>query len=118
MSEIERIEGVIQLVPRFENETDKEYFERATGCNFQKYDYAPDSLHESISDNDLYEKYVAIGDKLYKFLEYKQEDPYDNYCNLQKIDEGKIKFFSSFYNGCTCLSEMLEYTLQEIAKGE
>ena len=53
MSETEKFVGKIQLRPRLENETDKNYFERVTGCNWQKYDYEPDSIYEAIYDNNL-----------------------------------------------------------------
>ena len=51
--ETEKFVGKIQLRPRLDNETDKDYFERVTGCNWQKYDYEPDSINEAIYDNNL-----------------------------------------------------------------
>ena len=114
MSETERIEGIIKPIPRLEKETDKEYFERITKQNYQKYDYEPSSIQEAIYDNDLHKKFIYIKDKIYEFVEYKKCDPYESYCNLQKLDNEKIKFSTSFYNGGTCLKEMLEEALETL----
>lgn len=113
MSDTERIEGIIKFIPRNENETDKEYFERVTKCNYQKYSYEPDSIQEAIYDNDLNKKFISVKNKIYEFIEREDKDPYDCYCNLSKIDEEKIKFSTSFYNGGTCLQEMLEEALEK-----
>lgn len=108
MSENECIRGIIELVPRQENEEDKEYFERVTGQNYKKYDYDPSSLMEAIWDNDLGEQFIEIHNSIYKFIEYKELDPYGNFCNITSLPNGQIQFHTMFYNGGTCLQEMLE----------
>ena len=114
MSDYESIEGIIKSIPRKENEIDKDYFERVTGSIYQKYNYSSDNIQEAIYDNNLDDKYIYINNQLYEFIEYRQINDYDSYCHLQKIDEDRIKFFTRFYNGGTCLSEMLESSLRKI----
>ena len=115
MSETEKFVGKIQLRPRLENETDKDYFERVTGCNWQKYDYEPDSIYEAIYDNNLsyYEAkrgqkgYICLNKNIYEFLELEQRDTEESYCNLEKIQDDTYKFIAQYYNGGCSLDEIL-----------
>ena len=113
MSEIVRIKGKIQKVERIENETDKEYFERVTKRKWQVYNYTPNSIDEAIYDNNLYREYIEIDNSIYKFLEYKEVDLYSSFININK-EEDIYTFDTCFYDGGTCLEEML----REAIKGE
>ena len=106
MSETVRIKGKIQKVERLENETDKEYFERVTKGKWQVHNYTPNSIYEAMHDNNLYEKYIEIDNSIYKFLEYKEVDPYSSFININK-EEDIYTFDTCFYNGGTCLEEIL-----------
>lgn len=123
MSETVRYEGKIQLRPRLENETNKEYFERVTGKKWQKYDWEPECIEEAICDNSIsyYEAeenkkgYICINNNIYEFLEIKEKDVSDCYCDLENIGDNTYKFNASYYNGGTDLTEMLQ---DEFKKGE
>lgn len=120
MSETEKFVGKIQLRPRLENETDKDYFERVTGCNWEKYD---DSIDEAIYDNNLsyYEAkrgqkgYICLNKNIYEFLELEQRDTEESYCDLEKIQDDTYKFIAQYYNGGCGLGEILE---DEMRKNE
>lgn len=117
MSDYERFKGEIQLIPRNENESDKDYFERATNKPYSYdldgiQDY--DCIYEAIYENSIYKDFICIGNNIYRFNELKSLDPYGSYCNVQKIEEGKYKFETMFYNGGTCLSEMLSSELKKL----
>ena len=92
MSDYERFKGEIQLIPRNENESDKDYFERATNKPYS-YDFNGiqdyDCIYEAIYENSIYKDFICIGNNIYKFNELKSLDPYGSYCNIQKIEEGK-----------------------------
>ena len=113
MSETVRIKGKIQKVERLENETDKEYFERVTKGKWQVHNYPPNSIDEAIYDNNLYRGYIEIDNSIYKFLEYKKVGPYRPFININK-EEDIYTFDTCFYDGGTCLEEML----REKIKGE
>ena len=111
MSEIVRIKGKIQKVERIENETDKEYFERVTKGKWQVYNYTPTSIDEAIYDNNLYREYIEIDNSIYKFLEYKEVDLYSSFININK-EEDIYTFDTCFYDGGTCLEEMLREAIK------
>lgn len=118
MSETEKFTGKIQLKPRLENETDKEYFERVTGTNWVRYEeYPPEDIWNAIHDNDLtyYEAkrgkkgYMTLDNKnIYEILEIEQRDIEESYCILEQLDNNTIKFEAQFYNGGASLEEMIE----------
>lgn len=105
MSETEKFVGKIQLRPRLENETDKDYFERVTGCNWQKYDYEPDSITEAIYDNNLSYYEAKRGQKGYICLEYingklkgtKARDFYKEYAQTRSLYEHGYKVIGNIY---------------------
>ena len=126
MSETQKYIGKFQLRPRLENETDKEYFERITGCNYQRYDYEPDDINEAIHDNDLTHYDIKYGRKgylylqgnLYEIIEIEERDVYDDYCHLEQINDNTFKFETQFYNGGACLYEMIEWGFKKAGNND
>lgn len=66
-----------------------------------------DQLREDLSD-----RYIVIDHTLYEYLE-KTDLQYSSFCNITKIAPLTYEFTASFYNGGTCLGEMLEEALKE-----
>lgn len=58
-----------------------------------------------------YRKYIVLNDKIYKIddKEYEDDDIYEMYPN----EDGSYSYVMRFYNGGTCLSECLEWKLNE-----
>ena len=126
MSETNKFVGKIQLKPRKENETDKEYFERVTGANWVRYEeYPPEDIWNALHDNDLtyYEAkrgnkgFMTLDNKnIYEILEIEQRDIEESYCIIEQLEDNIIKFEAQFYNGGTDLEEMIMDEYKEQAK--
>ena len=117
MSDYEKFKGEIELIPRNESESDKDYFERATNKPYSYYFNGMrdcDCIYEAIYENNIYKDFVCIDNNIYKFNELKSLDPYGSYCNVQEIERGKYRFETMFYNGGTCLGEMLSSELEKL----
>lgn len=58
-------------------------------------------------------KYVKVKDKLFQIID--EQDLYNNYyTQIDKIDDDTYSFYSTYYNGGTCLTECLEYELEKM----
>lgn len=57
-------------------------------------------------------KYVTVGDKMYEMIEHEETE--DDICKFWKNSDGTISFMAEFYNGGTCLSEIVEYELSKL----
>ena len=79
--------------------------------NYKYYD----NPEEQVGD-ELYEKYVILQGELYEYLELVDEDPYESFAHVEEGDNGEIRFHSRYYNGGTCLSEMLDEALGKLNK--
>lgn len=110
MSEYEHIEGVIEKIPRLDEENIDDYFERATGCKCENKDWY-DSLSDMIWDNNLNRRFIVLNDEIYQFLRYQEIDNFD-YCEITQLKEDRYQFSTCFYNGGACLSEVLEDELK------
>ena len=71
-----------------------------------------DSWVEQLKE-DLSDRYLVLGNIIYEYLE-KEDLRYDSFCNLTKTGPFTYKFITSFHNGGTCLSEMIEEALKKI----
>lgn len=111
MSEQETITGYIKPIPRVgsgcDDEPDDIYFERATGGTWVTKGYTAENIQDAIGWNCLSDHFVCIGDTIYE-LHAKELDDSGCYCNMQESDDGTISFTTSYYNGGTCLTEMLQ----------
>ena len=74
-----------------------------------------DTAAEALAD-EFYEKYVHIDGELYKFIELVDEDPYDSFAHIEELEPGIFNFNSRYYNGGTCLSEMLQEGMVKLKK--
>jgi hypothetical protein len=82
----------------------------------EKVDSVPDyCTDEQDAFADLLsDEYFIYKGRLFA-LEYKDLDSQD-FIEITKSDDGTYKFTTSFYNGCTCLGEMLSDGLEEIGE--
>ena len=65
---------------------------------------------EEIDDYELEDNgYVVIdGNCIYKIELDKDFDVYDNFVEVNQIQDGVYEFITQFYNGSACLKEMLQ----------
>lgn len=101
MSEDNRFKGKLKQLHQQENESFDDLCKRI-------------SNGEDDFFNDNYEKYVLINDKLFEIVECEELDAYDNFCYLYSNEDNTISFLTQYYNGGTCLSEMLESELKKL----
>lgn len=61
---------------------------------------------------DMIEKYILIKDDIWEVFDHVQPDSFDGF-HITDNKDGTYSFTTTFYNGGTCLSEILE---EEVAK--
>lgn len=65
-------------------------------------------INEFIYNNSLESKYIVINNCLYEWLEHEcKYDEEDNFCDLKENQDKTISIHAQFYNGGTCLNEVL-----------
>lgn len=57
---------------------------------------------------ELWEKFVKVDGDLWEVIEDRQEDYYEDLSIIKLNEDGTLDYTIQFYNGRTCLSEMLE----------
>lgn len=78
------------------------------------YKYAEEVGEYELEDNG----YIIIGGNcIYKVELDKDFDVYDNFVEIAQVQDGVYKFVTQFYNGSTCLKEMLQEGFNQIEKG-
>jgi hypothetical protein len=91
-----------------------------TKCNeagITEIDSYPATWVEQFRDEFWYgneEKYFIHGEKVYEVIEHEELDCENYFMKLTKNEDGTISFIGQFYNGGTCLDEMLEEALDEM----
>jgi len=76
------------------------------------------SYHESWVEqfrDTFHEKYFIVGDEIWEAIEHIESDGDDLDIMIPNPD-GTITFVNQFYNGGTCLNEVIEEGLQKIRK--
>lgn len=116
MSDYEHQRGRLIPVEKEENETVKEYFQRALGDDFSEEDWDDNNVYDILHAPNLYEKYFYVKDIIYKVLECEEVDPYDDIQILKEDSRGGYYFEMKYYNGGTNLSEMIEESLEKLNK--
>jgi len=109
MSDYESYTGKIKKVIPIMGETFEERCERLYHTKGGKREY-----YEGILFDDFYDDFIKVGEELYEVIEKIEIDPYDYYCNLVEHEDGTISFSTRYYNGGTCLSEMVEDELNKL----
>lgn len=112
MSQTETHKGRLVEFPRKNEETDKNYLQRLLGEQFL-IDRWQESVQDYIYENDLYTKLLYYKETLYKNEDHLELD--EDVDIFIKTDRG-IEYFISFYNGGTCLTEMLEEGIDRVNK--
>lgn len=63
------------------------------------------------------EDYIVLNNKLYKILNFKSMDIYEDYCDITNLGGGVYTFETQFYNGGACLREMLQENFLKEVQG-
>lgn len=112
MSDYESHSGKLKIVEPKENETIEQLCKRLWIEQGNKEDdYEEDALF-----ND-YEKYLSTDGKVWEIVEHiKMGDEDDMFCRLHDNKDGTFSFHTRFYNGGTCMSEMVTEALEELGE--
>lgn len=122
MSDYEQHIGRIKPVYKQPNEAFYTYTKRIFGDAFkeecwreyEESDKDGDDLSNLIYECDLNEKAFLIKDVWYVVVESKEIDSYDDIQELLPQADGSYVYIMRFYNGGTCLEEMLEEALEKL----
>lgn len=112
MSDYESQSGKIKLIEPQENETRHDLLKRlwVTVHGKDEADFDEDDFF-----NEFYEDYIKVGDEIWEILEYEDEpDDADMFCKLSKNEDGSYTFFTRYYNGGTCMTEMIADAIEEL----
>ncbi len=112
MSDYESHSGKLRIVELKENETKEQLCKRLWIENEQSEE---DFKNESSLFEEFYNKYFDVNDKVWEVIEHKKMgDEDDMFCNLHDNKDGTYSFHTRFYNGGTCMSEMVTEVLEKL----
>lgn len=76
-------------------------------------------IDEFIYNNSLENKYIVLKNGLYEWLEHEcKYDEEDDFCDLKENQDKTISIHAQFYNGCTCLNEVLNDELDKLVESK
>jgi len=75
-----------------------------------------DDMFDFLDDCNCYEKLFYINENFYKVLEIEDVDPDYELQVLIKNSDGTYTFEMKYYNGGTCLEEMIQESLEKTKK--
>lgn len=105
MSETVVVTGKIQRLTTNEADTIEFCNKYIADHNLQEDAKDYDDVIEYIHEVEA-EKFMYLNKCLYKVLEQTRHDD-DDYCHIQDLGDGIFSFYTKYYNGGTCLHEML-----------
>lgn len=62
-----------------------------------------------------YERYFIVDGEIYEMIDHSESDD-EYFVHMNRNEDGTISFSSQFYNGGTCLSEIIEESISEMNK--
>lgn len=125
MSYTELQSGKMALIGTFSEEELDEYMKHVVEEEFPDvYKNITENGFPCWSDNwmEVYndnaqnnEMYIYTKSILFKVFSVKNYEDYGYFCDVQKTDDNEYRFITQYYNGGTCLSEILEEEADKIA---
>lgn len=118
MSQTETHFGKLRKVIIPENQTIEEWCKaKCLEMNITELPSYCDDWREVIK-YDYSEKYFFTGDEIWEAFEHVECDEGDDINVMNPNEDGTITFVMQFYNGGTCLGEMIEEGLNKINKND
>ena len=112
MSDYESHIGKIRKVIPNANETFEELSKRLSlenGCEEDLY-------YEGYLFDEFYDKFIKVDKTIFEIFDHKEKDYDDCSCEITDNNNGTFSFSTRFYNGGTCLSEMIGDELKKLKK--
>ena len=107
MSDYENHSGKARLCPRNEGETFDEHCNRLLENEGRAFSDSSDIFD--------YDKYIRVEDEIWEVYDHKEWDDGD-IVRMEKHEDGTVSFLLRFYNGGTCLQEILQEELADIER--
>lgn len=73
-----------------------------------------DGWIEVFNDEKSDEMYIYRNDTLFRVYDIKNHDCDGYFCEVNKTGDGEYKFLTQYYNGGTCLPEILEEEVEKL----
>ena len=120
MSEMEFHSGKAKRFPRIDGESNAAYAERFandTGLTFSQP--KEEILSEIFEELDLggpwrRQTALVVNDEIWQLIDHKQQDEPPEVMEFSLLPDGSYSFAYYFYNGGTCLPEVLESSIDKI----
>jgi len=112
MSETENHKGKLRIVPLLDGESLEEQCERICILNSCRFDQRYHNTWVDCLIDEAYSEFIIVNNILFEIYDHKRFDDYS--FEVTEDPDGTYSFVGSFYNGGTCLSEMLEDGLLQI----
>lgn len=112
MSDNQMYIGKLKAVPSLEGESLFELIKRVH--DEEGFEFDPEYTDKTTYFDAFDEKYFVVAKVLYKVIELDEMEPEDAFIEMNKNDDGSISFITRYYNGGTCLSEMVEEGLKDL----
>ena len=114
MSDYQHERGRLISIEKLDGEEVKDYFKRVLGESFTEEYWDGKDPRKILYEQDLYNSVFYSNGILYKVLELEEIDPYDDIQILREDPRGGYYFEMKYYNGGTCISEMIEESLEKL----
>lgn len=117
MSDYEAYTGNLIFLPKSDGETvyDQMRDILLKDKNIELKDYSDGDIRMEFFDVFWRDEYILHNSSLYK-VNKTEHDPYDSSIQITDNKDGTLSFYCKFYNGGTCLAEMLEEGLDDLTK--
>lgn len=108
--------GKIKRVERLPGESIDQLKERLWREKHIGEEYPEDGFDD---DWDLYEKYIITKHNIWEIFDHIEADEADDmFCEFENLGNGVYGFHTRYYNGGTCMSEMIEDAITEKMENE
>jgi len=114
MSDYESHSGKLHLLHRYDAESFEDHCKRLWVSEGKSLD----DYREGILFEEFYEEYILANDQIWEIIEHSDLGDEDMFCKLTKNEDGSYSFHSRFYNGGTCLTEMISDELENLDEEE
>ena len=112
MSDYEQHSGKLKVVEPRENETLEQLKKRLW---MEKDETNKEEDYEDLLE-EYYNVYFEVNGKLWEVIEHEDHGDDDTFSRLQDNGDGTFSFHTRFYNGGTCMSEMITEALEKLDK--
>lgn len=113
MSRTETHFGKLRKVDLQDKTIEQFFQEKCNENSITTIDKYYNTWKETFFDNVSYKKYFVVGEDVWEAFEHTELEDGDDVEIITSNEDGTLSFIMQFYNGGTCLSEMIEDGLKK-----